>query len=264
LLVSGWAADKTARGWAGFDALEIWSGEKGATDARKLATGSVGLARPDLGDAMGLTFARAGFSASVPASALTTLTPGAQDLGIYLHTPDKGWWHRSVSIRLAPAQAATEPINVFLRPLDGSVITQKQKFDKFTLFGYALDQAPITDSGNQTMGSCNCGISSVTVYVDSIDPAHNLGSAALGALVAFANKGKPAYQSIANFSPVSRAYGTQYDRAGWAFGINPRTLSADWHTFYAVARSSISGKTSTASVTMLIKDAPDDAKIIAP
>lgn len=267
LLVSGWAADTTARGWAGFDALEIWSGQKDASDATKLATGSVGLARPDLAEALGGTYARAGFSAAVPASSLTKLTPGKQDLGVYLHTPDKGWWHRSVSITLAaaPTNAGAEPINVILRPLDGSIISDKQKFEKFTFFGYALDQTPITDSGNQTLGSCECGIASVTMYVDSIDAAHNLGSAAVGGLtVSIGNKGKPASQSVANFSPVSREYGTQYDHAGWAFSINPREFSADWHTFYAVARSSITGKTSTASVTMLIKDIPENLKIVVP
>jgi hypothetical protein len=102
------------------------------------------------------------------------------------------------------------------------------------------------------------------MYVDSMDRDHNLGSAALGALIAFGNKGKPAWQSTDDFSPVSRAYGTQYDKAGWVFSFNPRTLTPDWHTFYAVARSSITGKTSVASVSMFIKDVPDDAKIIAP
>jgi len=267
LLVSGWAADTTAQGWAGFDAMEVWSGDKDAANSKKLAEGSVGLPRADLGDAMGMTFARAGFSSVVPASTLTTLTPGDTTLGVYLHTPDKGWWHRSVAVHLTaatPASAAATPINVFLRPLDASVISQKQKFEKFSLFGYALDQTPITDSQNQTLGSCECGISGVTIYVDKIDAAHNLGSAAMDALIAFANKGKPASMSIADFSPVTRAYGTQYDKAAWAFSFNPRTLTADWHTFYAVARSSITGKTSTAAVTMLIKDTPDDAKIIAP
>lgn len=267
VLVTGWAADTTARGWAGFDALEVWSGDKDASTGRKLASGTVGLTRPDMGDAMGtMTFARSGFNAVVPASVLSSLGPGAQSINVYLHTPAKGWWHRSVSVNLSEAKATAteEPTNVFLRPLDNTIISQKQKFEKYSLYGYALDQTPITDPLNQTLGSCECGISSVTIYVDSIDKDHNLGSAALGALIAFANKGKPASQSIDDFSPVSREYGDQYDKAGWAFSINPRTLSADWHTFYAVARSSITGKTSTASVTMFIKDTPEDGKIIAP
>jgi hypothetical protein len=268
LLVSGWAADTTARGWAGFDALEIWSGDKDASSGKKLANGTVGLTRPDMGDAMGtMTFARSGFNAVVPASTLANLGTGSQGLNVYLHTPAKGWWHRSISVNLtkpAASSSAEEPINVFLRPLDNTIISQKQKFEKYSLFGYALDQTPITDPQNQTLGSCECGISSVTIYVDSIDREHNLGTAGLRALIAFANKGKPASQTIEDFSPVSREYGDQYDRAGWVFSINPRTLSADWHTFYAVARSSITGKTSTASVTMFIKDTPDDGKIIAP
>ena len=263
LLVSGWAVDKTARGWSGFDKVEVWSGTKGDPHAVKLADGLVGLTSPAVATSMGGDFARSEFSAVIPSASLADLQQGQQNLDVYLHTPAKGWWHQSVSVNV-PRMGADEPINVFLRPLDGSLITQKQKFDKFTFFGYALDQTEITDPGNQGLGSCECGIASVAIYMDGIDSAHLLGNAAQNALVAFANKGKPTYMPVANFSPVSRQYGRQYDKAGWAFSINPRLMSADWHTFYAVARSSITGKTSTAEVTMNIHAVPDSAKIVAP
>lgn len=262
LLVSGWAADRTAHGWSGFDRLEVWSGSKGDTGATKLADGSVGLPRQDVAAAIGSDYIRSGFSAVVPARALAALATGSQSLNIYLHTASKGWWHTTVDVTL-PA-AASEPINVFLRPLDGSLITQKQKFDKFTFFGYAVDLTPITDPGNQGLSSCECGIGSVAMYMDSIDAQHSLGNAAQNGLIAFANKGRPTYMPVANFSPVTRQYGRQYDKAGWAFSINPRLVSADWHTFYAVARSSITGKTSMAQVRMYIEKVPNNAKIVAP
>jgi hypothetical protein len=263
LLISGWAADKSARGWAGFDAIEVWSGAKDSDKATKLGSGIVGMSRPDVAKAVGGDFMHSGFSVVVPATALEQLDGDSQELDVYLHTANKGWWHQTVGVNLQNF-GASEPINTFLRPLDGSTITQKQKNDKFTFFGYALDPTPITDPENQGLSSCECGISSVATYVDQIDSAHRLGSAAQSALVAFANKGKPTYQPLAAFSPVTRQYGRQYDKAAWAFSINPRELSADWHTFYAVATSSITGKTSIAQVRMFIREIPDNGRIVVP
>jgi hypothetical protein len=263
LLVSGWAADKTARGWAGFDAVEVWSGAKDSDNATRLGSGFVGMSRPDIAKTMGDDFLHSGFSVVVPATALEQLGGPTEDLDIYLHTASKGWWHQTVGVNLQNF-GADEPINTFLRPLDGSIISQKQKYDKFSFFGYALDPTPITDPGNQGLSSCECGISSVAVYVDQIDAAHSLGNAGMNALVAFANKGKPTYQPLAAFSPVTRTYGRQYDKAAWAFSINPRQYTADWHTFYAIAKSSITGKTSMAQVRMFIRDVPDNARIVAP
>jgi hypothetical protein len=263
LMVSGWAADKSARGWAGFDAIEVWSGAKDSDTAKKLGNGIVGMSRPDVAKAIGDDYLHSGFSVVVPASALEQLDGPTEKLDVYQHTASKGWWHRTVGVNLQ-SFGADEPINTFLRPLDDSIISQKQKFDKFSFFGYALDPTPITDPGNQGLSSCECGISSVAVYADQIDASHSLGNAAMNALVAFANKGKPTYQPLAAFSPVTRTYGRQYDKAAWAFSINPRQYTADWHTFYAVAKSSITGKTSTATVRIFIRDVPDDARIVAP
>jgi hypothetical protein len=45
LLVSGWAVDTTAQGWAGFDQMQVYNGDR-ANGGTKLADGSVGLSRP--------------------------------------------------------------------------------------------------------------------------------------------------------------------------------------------------------------------------
>jgi len=266
LLVSGWAVDTTARGWAGFDSMEVWTGTKDGGSGKKLADGTVGLSRPDIADALGGSYGNSGFNAVVQSSALSGMT-GSQTLNVYLHTASKGWWFRSIPVTVTAATAASavgEPINVFLRPLNESIISQRQKNNRFSLFGYALDQTPITDPGNQTLGPCGCGISSVTIYVDAIqnDAAHNLGTATQSALIGFANATKPTQLATGDFSPVSRTYGRQYDLAGWALGINPTTLTPDRHTFYAVARSSITNRTSVASTTMFIRAGTPN--IIAP
>src|SRR5579859_6627839 len=86
LLVSGWAADTTASGWAGIDGVEVWSGASDKSGSTKLATGTVGLSRSDIGDALGSSFTNSGFSVVVKAGSLQGLM-GAQTLFVYLHTP---------------------------------------------------------------------------------------------------------------------------------------------------------------------------------
>jgi hypothetical protein len=94
-LVSGWFVDKTAQGWAGADEMQVWLGQMGA-GGTQLARGAVGQNRPDVGAALGNPFyAASGFYAGVPGSSVPA---GAQTLNVYLHTPAKGWWYRSVNV----------------------------------------------------------------------------------------------------------------------------------------------------------------------
>jgi len=98
VLVSGWAADTTATGWAGISGVEVWSGSKAS--GTKLATGTVGLNRPDVADTLGANFARSGFNATLPASELAKLTPGRVSLNVYVSTPDKGTYSRTLALTL--------------------------------------------------------------------------------------------------------------------------------------------------------------------
>src|SRR5262249_7415522 len=67
-LVSGWAADVAAQGWAGIDSVEVWAGDR-TSGGTKLGSGTVGLPRPDIGDIVGGNFTNSGFSMVVPTSA---------------------------------------------------------------------------------------------------------------------------------------------------------------------------------------------------
>jgi hypothetical protein len=82
----------TAAGWAGIDSIEIWNGASDKSGSAKLASGMAGLARADVGEALGGSFTNSGFSAVVPSSALQGMT-GNQTLFVYLHTPGKGTWY---------------------------------------------------------------------------------------------------------------------------------------------------------------------------
>ncbi|MBV9577866.1 MAG: hypothetical protein JO057_04670 [Chloroflexi bacterium] len=139
VLVSGWAADTTSSCWSGFDQVQVYAGDR-TNGGTKLANGTVGLNRPDVGDAFGGNSGTAGFVATVPASALA---PGQPDLFVYLHTPNKGWWYKDVSLNVstqAGLQYPTDPIVVWTNPCCGEQISSQQfgATQEYVLAGYAL------------------------------------------------------------------------------------------------------------------------------
>jgi len=282
LLVSGWAADTTAQGWAGISGVEVWNGDK-TKGGTKLSTGSVGLARADVGESLGNSFTNSGFSAIVPASALQGATAGTNTLMVYLLTPGKGSYVRSVAINLAVATALAfpnDPIVGITKPQDGTAVTQRQRNAKFTFSGFALDRNPITNPATQTLGpGCSgcggatgalgtqargAGINNIIANIDS--PTATRGDNSV-----FGNFGTPcasclyglALVSNAGFvntprrpaaSIITRSYGSQFDFSGWSISINPQLLSPGWHTLFVTATSSITGKQSTANATFQVLD----------
>src|SRR5258708_8294 len=82
-VISGWLVDKSAQGWAGFDQVQIYTGPMDA-GGTQLAFATVGLDRPDVGDAFGKpSWNNSGFSAEVPGS---VLQPGVSPVLVYCHT----------------------------------------------------------------------------------------------------------------------------------------------------------------------------------
>jgi hypothetical protein len=195
LLVTGWAADTTAQGWAGIDGVEVWSGAQGS-GGTKLASGSVGQPRPDVAETIGGNFLKSGFSAVVPSSAWTNMQPGSFTLYVYIHTPNKGSWSRTVPVTLVQAPVLpypNDPIVQIAKPQEGMNITQRQLNNKFTASGIALDRNPLSAVQNslallppgvgQTLGAgCSgctgntnniytqhrgTGVNTITAYIDS-------------------------------------------------------------------------------------------------
>lgn len=303
LLVTGWAADLNANGWSGIDGVEVWAGakDKGGT---KLATGSVGLSRTDVAEIIGTGFTKSGFSAVVPSAALSSLNSGSQPFDVYLHTPGKGTWYRSISVNvLAPLALPfpNDPVVWVAKPLDGANITQKQKNNKFTFSGVALDRNPLSAVQNslallppgigQTMGpgcpGCvgatnnwftqyrGAGVNSITAYIDS-PPARNdnsvfgnFGSACTscvqGVTILANNKGSLNVSGKPQGSVASRNYGSQFDFSGWVISINPALLSPGPHTLFVTATSAVTGKSNTAQVTFnIIGFSSDPNQLIQP
>jgi len=285
LLVTGWAADTTATGWAGFDKVQVYSGarDKGGI---KLADGMVGLNRPDVADFLGPNFIKSGFSAVVPAGGIQA---GAATLYVYLHTASKGWWYRTVA---ATQQSAAnlafpgDPIISWLRPHGGDIITNQQfgAVNNYLLEGFALDRNPqmnpngLPKTNVPNGGPGNVGIASITVYVDKLpgQPGYDVNVNNLGptspAAIALGSTDSPLNHNILQNGcsifggpltfcrgsiSVTANYGPNYTFAGWVKYWDQRTTQPDmFHTLYATAVSSITGKANTASVDVYVKSLP--------
>jgi hypothetical protein len=178
----------------------------------------------------------------VPAGALQ---PGNQTLSVYVHTPGKGWWFKSVNVNVssgapaapsaaapsgAPAplvQGAAPPVIAIEIPTSGQTFTQRTGVQ---MVGYALDPNAAPNQGVQ--GS---GIDRVQVYMDG---ERDSG----GILVGDADLG---------FSDQTAAskYGPQFQTAGWQLVFNPTNFSKGVHQIFAYARSAVSGKESLTLLT---------------
>jgi hypothetical protein len=282
LLVSGWAADMTATDWSGVDQVQVYNGDR-TKDGKKLADGIVGLSRPDVADSIGANFIKSGFSATAPASELSA---GPLNLYVYMHTPDKGWWYRTVPATVRETQVLAypaDPVVVWTRPCCGETITSEQfgTTAEYRISGYALDRNP--NPNGQPKGPGNVGISSVTLYMDKLpgepdyDPSVNLlggqsgGPASPAVLpvlpsdvVAGPNAPPCQFKGSRKFCQadysLTNAYGPEYAFAGWVAFWNQRVVQPDmFHTLYAVAKSSITGKTNTAAVDVYVKSYSPDS-----
>jgi hypothetical protein len=287
LLVTGWAADLSGGSISG---VEVWAGakDKGGT---KLANGSVGLNRADVGEIIGTGFSKSGFSAVVPSGALSGLTAGTQPFYVYVNTPNKGSWYKSVSVNvLAPLALPfpNDPVVWIAKPLDGQNITQKQANSKFTFSGVALDRNPLSSVQNslallppgigQTMGpGCSgcagatgnwytqyrgAGVNSITAYIDQPPQRGdnsvfgNFGTPCSGCVqgvtILANNKGVINVAGKPTGSVASRNYGSQFDFSGWVISMNPMLLTPGTHTLFVTATSAVTGKSSTAQVSFNI------------
>jgi len=93
--VSGWFVDTQAQGWAGADDVQVWAGTMDG-GGHMLAKAVVGQDRPDVANALGNPFwVSSGFTAVVPGSSVPA---GSQTLNVYVHTGDKGWWFKPLTV----------------------------------------------------------------------------------------------------------------------------------------------------------------------
>lgn len=94
--------------------------------------------------------------------------------------------------------------------------------------GWAIDRTD--EEGN--------GISKVTLYLDGTDESNQLGDATLGV----------------ESPDLVELYGERFGDAGWIFGWDTTDVEPGMHTLYAVATSSVSGHTTTASREVRVQE----------
>jgi hypothetical protein len=117
-----------------------------------------------------------------------------------------------------------DPLVRFESPAAGASFRQEEVVD---VTGWAIDR---TDADGD-------GIESVTLYLDAKDDAHKLGVATLG-------------QSSDELADL---YGERFATSGWSFSWDIAQTVEGEHTLYAVAKSSVSGHTTTAARKVVIK-----------
>ncbi|MBV9175038.1 MAG: hypothetical protein JOZ81_33705 [Chloroflexi bacterium] len=207
LTVGGWFVDKQAQGWAGADDVQVFLGSMGS-GGTMLAKGIVGQNRPDVGAALGNAFwAASGFSASVQGSALPT---GQQTLNVYLHTPGKGWWFKSVNVNVSStAPAAGMP-------------------------------APSTSSTTTSGGSAN-----TSVTVTAPNEAQNVSTRSSFTIQGTASSDVDRVDVWINGEPET---GTQLGTVtpasdgSWSLSFNPTRFPSTHSNLYVFAHSKVTGK----------------------
>jgi hypothetical protein len=216
-IVGGWFVDTTAQGWAGADQMQVWLGTMDG-GGKMIAQGIVGQYRPDVGRALGNPFySYSGFSASVPGSSV----PGSgQTLGVYLHTPGKGWWFKTLNVTgggtsasTAPAGGAAAPANAAGGPPVVTITAPKENENvkasgssSYTIQGTAVD--PTTGGA---------GIDSVDIWINGeVNSGTELGQATLNS------------------------------DGSWSLAFSPTKFASTHTNIYVYAHSKTTGKTTEA------------------
>lgn len=100
ILVKGWVVDQTAAGWSGIDEVHVYDGLAEDPQGRFLGRAYIQESRPDVAAYLNNpAYERSGFAFMIPAGALA---PGGHVIGVYAHTPDKGWWVKSIAVTVTP------------------------------------------------------------------------------------------------------------------------------------------------------------------
>ena len=214
--VSGWVVDQTATGWSGVDGVDVYLGfqEQGAP---LLAHAQVGVPRDDVAS----TFSNPNWGASgfVATFAQNGLGVGSNELTVYLHTPDKGWWYRQVEVRVpAPPDRpfADDPLVVVRDAIPSLQVSHTT--NTLTLRGYAIDR---NMPPNVSVGVGGSGVSQIQTYLDG--PRNSgtlLGSATLG------EKNREA-----------TGFGERFLMSGFEITVHPSDFTVDRHELFIYALS---------------------------
>ncbi len=218
--VTGWVVDRTAVGWTGIDAVEVYLGLRDQGGALMART-AFGVPRADVANALGsASWTNSGFKAAFSAASLAV---GSNLVAVYAHTPDKGWWYKPLQITLpaAPARAFADDPLLIVREATPS-LDVPQSTPTLTLTGYAIDR---NLPPGVALGVGGSGVSSVLAYLDG---PRNRGNGQ-GALVATASPGQKNREAT--------GFGERFGMSGFEIDIHPSDLTVDTHALYIYADS---------------------------
>jgi hypothetical protein len=218
--VEGWVVDRTATGWAGIDAVDVYLGYQDQGGAL-MNHATVGLARNDVGATLGNPFwSAAGFSTSFSAAALGV---GANLLVVYAHTPGKGWWYKQLQVVVpaAPARPFADDPMLIVRTASPS-LDVAQSTSSLILTGYAIDR---NMPSNLQLGAGGSGVTTVQAYLDGPKNAGN----GQGVFIADA--------TMAQQNREATGFGDRFLNSGWQITIHPTDLTVDRHELFIYAES---------------------------
>jgi hypothetical protein len=220
VVVQGWVVDRSASGWSGIDAVEVYLGFRDQAGTL-MNRATMGLPRDDVAAALSNPYwASSGFSVSFSAAGLGV---GPNLLIVYAHTPDKGWWYKQLQVVVpaAPPRGFADDPLLIVREATPS-LNVPQSTATLTLSGYAIDR---NMPESVQLGAGGSGVSDVQAYLDGPRNAGN----GQGTLISNA--------TMAQQNREATGFGERFLNSGWEITIHPSDLTVDRHELFIYADS---------------------------
>ncbi|MCA1561334.1 MAG: fibronectin type III domain-containing protein [Acidobacteria bacterium] len=130
-VVAGWAADVSATGDSGVNAVHVWAyPNPGSGNAPVfLGAAQINVPRPDVGAAFGENFTNSGFALHVAG-----LSPGWYDVVVFAHSRVAGTFNNAKTIRIRVQARTSRPMMAVDGPVAHSTVS-----GAFTIGGWAID-----------------------------------------------------------------------------------------------------------------------------
>jgi hypothetical protein len=139
--VAGWAADRGAPSGTGVTAIEMYAQPLAGGNQIALGAGTYGIARPDVGNALGSRYTNTGYSKSI-----ASLGPGSYEIIVRARSTVTNAFTISKTVSnitvLNAATVASQPIVWVDAPVNGSTVS-----NNVVVAGWAIDRASESGTG---------------------------------------------------------------------------------------------------------------------
>ena len=136
--IAGWAIDQAVSSGTGVDAVHVWAYPSDGSPGQFLGAASYGVARPDIGAAVGSQFANSGFRLSA-----VVQLPGTYRIVAFAHSTLANAFNTAVAADNVTVQSSNTNALLFVdTPAHGSTKTRP-----FTVSGWAVDSGAASGTG---------------------------------------------------------------------------------------------------------------------